>query len=409
MRSTHRTLLLVAGSAFAAAFPASPLAAKDDPSPVVAKYLESLEVAPGVEHRLVVLYPVLARPKALNGDEAFRLAGVASPDVLAVGRISPSAKTHVEAVSLAPEPMLVLEGDVLRTPTSDQVVTADALLHRGKPAEVPVTRVSRETPEDPALAESSFVGEVLPSPLRYMVMTHVPGAALRAAVETWADDVKLGTPRRSPAELGEPVHVATRYAEYRKVLGQLPRPLPGSGRELVGVAALLDGDLASFETFSDAAQFRQAWPKLLAAIAAEAVTLEARQNLLTENLAAPADPDRFVAGVKQRLLALFAARGDDKDVPSGAKRLDLTVDAASANLLLLGAESRVIHFVLVTDPARRDEKPDPEDPNLAAAARKARQTEEEKRLLERRGEGQQPQPAPPKPADPPPTPPAEPR
>jgi hypothetical protein len=401
MRSTHRTLL-VAGAALAAAFPATPLAAKDDPAPAaVANYLESLEIAPGIEHRLVVIYPVLARGKPLQGDEAFRLAGVASPDLLAVGRISPSAKTHVEAVSLAPEPMLVLEGDVFRTPTSDQVVTADALLKRGKPAELQVTRTSRETPEDATVAETVFVGEVLPSPLRYLVMTHAPGAAVRVAAETWADDVKLATPRRSPAELGEPVHVATRYAEYRKVLAQLPRPLPGSGRELVGVVALVDGVLASFETFSDAAQFRQAWPKLLTAIAAEAVVLEARQNLLAEDLAASADPDRFVAGVKQRLLGLFAARSEEKDVPGGAKRLELTVDAASVNLLLLGAESRIVHFVLVTDPARRDEKPDPEDPNLAAAARKARQTEEEKRLLERRGGGGQPQPSPPKPPDPP--------
>src|SRR5262245_12728422 len=170
MRSTHRTLLLVAGAALAAAFP-SPLAAKDDPAPAVANYLESLEVAPGVEHRLVVLYPVLARPKPLKGDEAFRLAGAASPDLVAVGRISPAAKTHAEAVSLAPEPMLVLEGDVLRTPTSDQVVTGDALLHRGKPGELPVTRVSHEVDEDAAVAETVFMGEVLPSPLRHLVMT----------------------------------------------------------------------------------------------------------------------------------------------------------------------------------------------------------------------------------------------
>lgn len=403
MRSTHRTLLLVAGAALAAAFPGTS-AAKNEPAPAIAKYLESLEIAPGIEHRLVVLHPILARPQAMAGDEVHGLAGATEPALLAVGRISAATKSRVEAVSFVPEPALVLEGDVLRTPTSDQVVTEDALLHRGKPAEISVTRISLEVDEDPASAESVFVGEVLPSPLRYLVMTKAPGAALRAAAQTWADDVKLATPRRSPAELGVAEHVVKRYADYKRALAQLPRPMAGSGRELVGVVALLDGDLASIETFADGELFRRAWPKLLTAIAAEAVAGEARQDLLDEPVATPADPDRFVADVKKKILGLFAAKCETRDVPEGAKRLDVAMDAASVKALVLGDAARIVHFVLVTDPARRGEKPDDESPDPAEAARKARQTEEEKRLLERRG-GDQPQPAPPKPPDPP-TPPA---
>jgi hypothetical protein len=400
MRSTHRILILVAGAALAAAFPGTS-AAKDEPSPALAKYLESLEIAPGIEHRLVVVHPILARPQAQAGDEAHGLAGATAPDLLAVGRLSAAAKSRVEALSLAPEPALVLEGDVLRTPTSDLVVTEDALLHRGQPAEVHVTRISLEVDEDPAAAESVFVGEVLPSPLRYLVMTKAPGASLRAAAETWADDVKLATPRRSPAELGAAEHVVKRYTDYRRALAELPRPAAGSGRELVGVVALLDGELASIETFADGELFRRAWPKLLTAIAAEAVAGEVRQNLLEEAVATPADPDRFLADVKKRVLALFAAKCEVRDVPERARRLDISMDAASVKALVLGGESRIVHFVLVTDPARRGEKPDPESPDPAEAARKARQTEEEKRLLERRNGGGQPQPAPPKPADPP--------
>lgn len=401
MRKSHRHFLLAAGVSLAALLPGSPAAAaKDDADTPLARYLESLEVAAGVEHRLVVIHPVLARPVAAKDDEAFGLAGVASPDLIAVGRIATSAKTRVEVVSFAEEPALVLEGDVLKTPTSDQVVTQDMLLRRGQAADVRLARISREVDEDPAHAESAFVGEVLPSPLRYMVMTDVPGAALRAAADAWADDVKLTTGRRSPEELGTAETVATRFAEYRKVMAELPRPPAGSGREVVGVVALLDGELASVETFADGAHFRLAWPRLLSAIAAEAVVQESRQNLLGQAIADPADPDRFLAGVKERLLGLFAAHAALKDVPGGARRLDLTVEAASANALLM-AGSRFVHFVLVTDPARRDEKIDHESPDPNVASRKAHPTEEEKRLIDRREGGGQPQPAPPKPADPP--------
>jgi hypothetical protein len=405
MRSTHRILVLVAGAAVAAAIPGPPAAAaRDDADPAVARYLESLEIAPAIEHRLVILHPVLARTAPVKDDERFRLAGVASPDLLAVGRVSPSAKTRVQVVSFAEEPALALEGDVLRTPTSDQVVTEDAVLHRGNAAELRIARVSREVDEDPSAAESSFMGEVLPSPLRYLVMTNATGAALRTAADAWADDVKLQTPRRSPEELGAAETVVSRFRDYRKALAELPRPAAGSGREVVGIVALVDGAFASMETFADGEVFRQAWPRMLAAISAEATVQESRQGLLAEALSDPADPDRFVAPVKERLLALFAARAVARDVAGGARRIDLTVDAASANVIVLGA-SRFAHFVLVTDPARRKEKIDHESPDPASAARKAHPTEEEKRLIDRRAGGGQPEPAPPKPPEPP-TPPA---
>src|SRR5262245_51083990 len=141
MRTTHRMLLLVAGAALLAAFPGTPAAAKDEPAPVIAKYLESLELAPGIEYRVAVLYPVLARPKPQPADEVHGLAGVTPPDLLAVGRIASSARARAEAVSFTPEPSLVLAGDVLRTPTSDQVVTEDALLRRGKAADLHVARI----------------------------------------------------------------------------------------------------------------------------------------------------------------------------------------------------------------------------------------------------------------------------
>ena len=58
-------------------------------------------------------------------------------------------------------------------------------------------------------------------------------------------------------------------------------------------------------------------------------------------------------------------------------------------------------FALVTDPSRRSEKPPTETPDPNAAARKARPTEEEKRLIERRKPASPPLPPEPVPAPPP--------
>ena len=68
------------------------------------------------------------------------------------------------------------------------------------------------------------------------------------------------------------------------------------------------------------------------------------------------------------------------------KRHDLALEGAVASVLTAG-EDRVLHFVLVIDPSRRTDKKTNETPDPTADARKARPTEEEKRVIDRRNGG----------------------
>lgn len=402
----RRLALAALGIALLCAGPAA--LAKEATVSEVTRHFESLDVAPAVEHRLVIVHPVVARVAPEKRGEAVRLAGTTSPDLLAFGAIPDSSKPRAEVVSFAPEPLVFLAGDVVRVAEADFVVTHDLVAAAGMPSHARLMRVSEETESDPLGAETRMLGPVLPGALRYLLLTGQPGPAVRAACEKWAAEVRLSTPRRSPAELGLAESIAKRVADYRKSLAALPVPAVAAGQELVGCAFLLDGAFASMETFGTSALFAAAWPRLLDGIAVEAAVEEARQGLLGEDLADPADPDRFLTDLKKRLLDVFGARLDPSDVPEGARQFDIGLEGAVARALMVG-ESRVTHFVLVTDPARRAETPKDESPDLRAAARKARQTEEEKRLLERRGGGA-PVPAPGQPPQPPlPVPPPAPK
>lgn len=405
MRTTAPSRLAAAALAAAALLAAPSGAAAQEGVNAVSRHVESLEIAPGAEHRLVVLHPVLARtPDAAAAQKPLRFAGTMGPEEVAFGRMSVAVRSRVEVASFAPGAALLLEGDVLRTPTADLVVTSSVMLPAGETAEVPVERVSRESEPDARTVETRELGPVLPSALRYLVLAKTPGAGLRAECDRWADLVRLDTPRRSPAELSSSKLVAARAADYRKRFATLGVPGGAADREVVGYALLLDGDFAAMETFGSAAGFAAAWPRVLEGIAAEAVALEAENGLLDADLADPADPDRFLADVKKRLLDVFAARPSVRDLAgSRARRYELDVPRAIVRAVVLPGD-RVEHFVLIVDPTRRAQKPSGEGVDLAAARRKARPTGEEQRLLERRGQGTPPAPQPPIPPPAPPTP-----
>ena len=403
-----RSGILLAAGAFAVAASVSgtpDAAAKDEPAGLVARYLETVEIAPAMEHRLVVVHPILAKTVPPVRGQEVRLGGTTSPDLLAFGEMPPASKSHTEAASFAEEPIVLLAGDVLRTETADLAVLRDTVVLKDKPIQVPLFRVSRDTVTDPAAVEPRMLGQVMPSALRYLLLQGGRAPDIRDASDRFAADMKLSTPRRSPAEYGLAESIATRVADYRKSLATLPQPAAGAEREVVGCAVFLDGALASIETFATGKLFTAVWPKLLEGIAAEAAVQELREDLLAEELAAPADPDRFLAEARKRLLAVFAARTTQSDVRDEGRQLELAVDGAVAHALVFGGD-RIAHFVLITDPAHRGEERTTESPDLNVARRKSRPTEEEKRLLERRGNAGDPVPPAPPPA--PPTPPAPP-
>jgi hypothetical protein len=395
MRAAASTTLRLLAGALLLAPIVGPAAAGDEPAGPVARYLQGLDVAPGVEHRYVVLHPVLAQPSTSKPADAVSLGGVATPDLLAFGKMEKSASPRAEAVSFTAGPAALLTGDVLRTDTADFAVLRDAVVPGGKPASVHLLRVSREAPPDPKATESVMLGPVLPSAIRFLLLDEARAAEVREVCGEWAADVGLDSARRSPAELSSAESVKKRAADYRASFADFLARTPTGGREIVGVAAVLDGAFASFETFGDAKSFAAAWPRLLEAVAAEASVLEARAGRLDEETLDPADPDRFLADLKKRLLGVYGARPAEREVRESGRNVDFAFDAVLGRALVLG-EDRVVHLFLVVDPARRGEKRSSEDPDPWSSTRRFRQTEEEKRINERRKAGT-PEP-PPEPA-----------
>jgi hypothetical protein len=358
--------------------------AKDPGVGPVARYAEAVSVGPGVEHRLLIVHPVLGSPAADGKRDALRIGGASSPDLLAFGRMEKDSRPRAEVLSFSPESTVMLTGDVLRTETADFAVAKDTVVPGAKPSQVPFVRISREADADARFAEPVMLGQVLPSALRFVMLSDSPGAALREAADKWAAEVRLATPRRSPAELKTADLIAKRVADYRRAFASLPKP--GPDREIVGCAVLVDGALASFETFGSGKMFTDAWPRLLEGAATEAAVEEVRANLLDADLADPADPDRFLSDLKRRLLGVFGARTRESDVADEGREYTLSLENAVANALVIG-DDRVVHFVFVTDPAHRADKGPGESPDPRAAARKARPTEEEQRLIDRREGG----------------------
>jgi hypothetical protein len=374
--------------------------AKDDADPVLRR-LQAIDLAPGVEHRAVVLHPLYAlpAPALVPPDERASLGGLAAPELVAFGKVERAAKPRSEVLNFGATPAAFYPGDVLRTDAADYAVAKDAVVPQGTPVEVSLVRISHETAPDPKAIEPRMLGPVLPSALRYLILSEESGAAVREAVSKWIDMAGVETSRRSPVELAAAQVLAKRVEDYKKSFSGLTKRAAPAGRELVGVALLIDGGLASYEIFADGRQFADAWPRLLEAVAVEASVFELKKGTIEADMVDPADPDRFLSAVKERLVAVYAARTTETKASGTGRRFALSTSGMAGDALVLG-EDRVVHFVLATDPAQRGKKTSDDD--LNAAQRRLRQTEEERRRGERKASGDPPIPPAPTPPPPPP-------
>jgi ARG/rhodanese/phosphatase superfamily protein len=375
--------------------PLSDAAAREMTTTSVTRWLAGVEVGKALEHRLVVVHPLLRTVAPGEKPLDVAMGAAAGTETLAFGKGGTPSK--LPAVNFAETPTAFFPGDALRTQDADFAVIRTTVLVPGKEHSLPVGRMSREA-DDPASAETRTLGPILPSPLRYVALREPGPNELLEASAKWAIEVGLATPRRSAAELFDAEKIRARTADYAAKLTALPTLAAGPGRAIVGCAVVLDGAPALFETWPDSASFAAAWPLLVKAVAVEASVLEMRENLLDQAMSPPADPDRFTAEVKKRLLEVFGARTSTDPVRELGEEVQFALDGAVATALVLPGD-RVAHFVLVTDPARRAEKPH-EDPEPGPISRKARPTEEERRYLERRQGGiPNPNPNPPPPPE----------
>ena len=201
MSSTAWTVRRVAAAALLCACVVGPAAAGDESFNPVARHLQGLDVAPGVEHRLVIVHAILAQPRPVEPADEVSFGGVSTPDVLAFGKMEKSAAPRVEAVSFTAGAAALLTGDVLRTETADFAVLRDVVVPGGKPVSTQLVRVSREVAPDPKAAESAMLGPVLPSAIRFLLLDESRALLVREVCGRWAGDVGLASSRLSPADL----------------------------------------------------------------------------------------------------------------------------------------------------------------------------------------------------------------
>lgn len=368
-----------------------------DPSPLP-RFLESIQVGPASEFRLAVIHPIFvtqteipaAAPPRETPDPAVRplpQSWAATPrDAIGVEPSVREGRGFARVTNFGLRPLWAFPGDVLRLADGDYVVRSDALVAVGKPDDVPVFRVATLSGDEKDALDPRWVGS-LPGPA--LLWTLFSGGKDKHVTQACADhaaDAGLATARRSPVELARGAKIAARVGEYRTKLAALPKPAAAGRREWAGYAVVLDGAFAGVEVFANAREFAAAWPSRIEGIAVESALAEIDDNVFDTDLAAPTDPDRHTALVKDAILALYGLEPESKRVPGLGSVLTLKKDN-DLGRAVIDESAAPQHIVWVRDPAHRRSTSDTPEAPLSPGVidRKARPTEAEKRWRERRG------------------------
>ncbi len=295
--------------------------------------------------------------------------GLAFP---ARGRVRP---THLD--NFAAERTVLLPGDLIRADELDLVVTKHLVVPGGKRAKLPVEAVSLRAPREPG-PEPAFLHAAVPPTLRWAFTRSIRAREATALINGWADAAGLTTTRRAPANLASGATIRDRATEYRQALSRVPRA--GPGLQQVGYVALLDGTPLVVEVFGKAGDFRARWPELVRALAVEACLLEAREEVLTTDMAPSGNPDRFLTDVRRLTLELHG-KADSTRVPGGGRVFRVKTSQGDMTGLVVDGD-RVVHALLLTDPRRRREGgEDTFDPDIVSGRRP--QSEFERRFKDR--------------------------
>lgn len=379
--------LVLAGAALAS--PASAPAGEANPLP---RWLESLQVAPAAEFRLVVVHPVFA-PVPDEGTRVPAFAATAPAASLGVPASPKGGRSVVRIENFGKDPVWALPGDVLRLGDADYAVRSDVVTAGAAAGDVPVVRISSMAEHEKPREEPRALGAIPGPALLWMLVEGTREKAMVGTAEDLAKECGLATPRRSAAELSRGEKIAARVREYRSRLATLPRPSAAGKREMAGYAVVLDGGFAALEVFPDGKRFQEAWPSRLEGIAVEAAIAELENGVLETDLAAPTDPDRFTADVKDAMLELYGLSPDPSKLPGLGQVLALR-NSRTAGRVVVAEKSGPQHLLWLRDPAQRRTSKSPEEPDYDPGVidRKFRPTEAEKRWRERREQRNPPPP-----------------
>jgi hypothetical protein len=384
-RPSRRSLFAwAAAAALLAGLPAGGPAQADAAANPLPKFLEGLQVGPGIEFRFVVLHGVYGPPQEAPASPP--LVHAVPKDALGVDPASHTGRASARVTNFSKEPAWAVPGDVIRLSDGDYAVRSDTFIPGGAETAIPVFRVAVAPNDEKPREEPRWCG-TLPGPgLLYELLNAQREKSVAAPCAELAKESALATPRKSPVELKVAEKIAARAKQYRARLSVVPRPAGAQRRELTGYAVVLDGAWAGFETFSDAGRFASVWSDRLDGICVEAALMELANGTIQTDLADPADPDRHLAAVKDAILPLYGLDPESRKVAGLGTILPLEKgdDRGRAVLDPAGAPQ---HVFWLRDPTKRRVGPDPEGPDLDPGVidRKMRPTEFEKRWKERRG------------------------
>ncbi len=383
-RSSLRTLArLAAGTALVAALVALPEAAeakgKRGAVNPLTKHVSALQVGPGHEFRLLVVHPLHA-PDTFVGPENVRAAQSALPDTVGFRAPSGGRSMPLRLDNLIEERLVAFPGQIVRSDRFDLALTDHVVVGKRAGTVVPLEYISTAAPADEPRPERRVLDTWLPPTLRFAVGPDAPPRDLQDTLRAWARDGGLESGRISMADLGRTELLKERVADYVRALGTLSRA--PAGLQTVGYAAVLDGEPLVVETFADGKWFADHWTALIQALAVEAAVLEAREEVIEEEIAATGEPDRFLGAVRELLLTFYRSEPQARSARQEGEILEVATPLGTLRALVLDRTS-LTHLTLVTDPRRRSTSEELDfDPG--AISRKRRPTQAEERWLDRR-------------------------
>jgi hypothetical protein len=358
------------------------------PDNPVAAFLEDGVLGPGVEYRVLALFPILLdgpeRPfPALTAEEAFRR------DELGLSEKGKVAS--IQGLGFGLETILVLQGEILEGGRVDRMAVRDAVVRPH--TEVPIPTVPAERPgKREALPSFKARGFLAPPYLRMAALLGDYPTWLAKFLEYHGTSLAPGV-APSVANVIRTGRMQFLVSDYVLELERLP--LQNGGRA-VGIVALVGGKAIVWETFGSRSRFRTHWPRLLESIAFAAVEHELRTGVAGKPVLKPAagGVSRLLPHVREFRASIVGAKvtARPKGELAGAFRVSSgsvlgEASAGPAGFLHMAVFSRVRSLEDLyrgkLPPAPLDEDAELDPGVLERKAERGTLTEYERRYLER--------------------------
>jgi hypothetical protein len=349
VRAAALSACLLAANALAPASLAKDRRAKGP----VGQHFAALNVAGGVEFRMLLVFPLERASAGPAGKDDSRPRLASHAHELEVGLSSRGAggARQLQLDNLSGESMVALPGQIVRSERYDLALTHHVTVKPMGGKRLPeLAVVSRTDDAEDTRVERTLTPHWLPPTLRWVTSPQSKARDKAGTCRDWAGAAGLVGGRRSMADLGQGPVIAERVDDYVSTLRDVVRVLPG--RDVVGYAAYLDDVPLIVETFADADTFRAVWPGLSRALAAEAALAEVAEGLLDGDIPWDALTEAQRAATDAMLRHAETATGHSKNVGSTGHLQTMELDHGTAQCLVVRG-SGVVHTQILLSPRER--------------------------------------------------------